>query len=302
VQHRARSGGARRALAALAAFVLLDACEKADPAQQQPTGRDAAPMPAFPERPESFPACSVRYAPRPELDSTPMCYVLGGTFEVAGLGAAKKDVLERVTIDDFLVDQREVTVDQFVAFLNATEPVPTCSWTADDPRHTPICNVMAMGPPPPFELRDGRFAVKAGREGVATHGIDAAHAEAYCRWAGKVMLTRAQWDRAARIDQAGRRLVYPWGDQPDWPRMNCDEKRCQDGFVEAAPPGSLRDVSPWGVLDMAGNVEELVHACESGACGFASAGVPFNGNPDWFGVFDTGYINPGLRCALRRPR
>ena len=90
-------------------------------------------------------------------------------------------------------------------------------------------------------------------------GVTWDEARAFCEFAGGRLPTDEEWERAARGGDARHR--FPWGRQYNdrlanhgrSPRGPDDV----DGFVYAAPVGSFPGgASPYGLLDMAGNVWE----------------------------------------------
>ena len=130
--------------------------------------------------------------------------------------------LHTVSVSAFEIDRTEVTQAAYTACVldGACQP-PGCDWSCDNTDFPASC-------------------------------VTWSQANAYCAWAQKRLPTEAEWEKAARGDQDGK---YPWGnDEPDCAKANMSG--CGD---QPKAVGSLADgASPYGALDMAGNMVELV--------------------------------------------
>jgi hypothetical protein len=150
-------------------------------------------------------------------DHGTMLLVPAGTF----LFGPKR---EARSIPAFYLDKHPVTNRQYEAFCRATGYRWPKYWT----------DVRFNGPEQPVV------------------GVSAADAVKYCRWVAKDLPTEEQWEKAARGTD-GR--AYPWGNDPPKDGVACwgrDPETGKTDPVKANP----KSASPFGVLDLAGNVWE----------------------------------------------
>ena len=180
--------------------------------------------------------CSAMCLPEgtPCPGSPDMVLVPAATFE---MGADSPDYaneapVHQVRLDAFCIGRDEVTVDAYRACVTAE------ACTAPHGRGQLGYNYDA-----------------AGKGDHPVNGVTWTQAVAYCAWLNERLPTEAEWELAARGTD-GR--LYPWGDaKPSaslaryW-AMNPNPRTTSP--VGSYPAG----VSPYGALDMAGNVWEWV--------------------------------------------
>jgi serine/threonine-protein kinase len=206
--------------------LILDALAK-DPAARPPSCAE------FRQRFDEALASLASRSHRPSADSLPpvvtgahgeqMVLVPEGTFLMTS-------GRRTVHLDAFYIDKHPVTNREFAVFIEVTGYRP-----AESDRFL-------------SHLRAGRVPKALEQHPVVyVSWIDA---RAYAQWAGKRLPSEAEWEKAARGTD-GRK--YPWG------RAGPGPGKANFGSREGgtAPVGSFPDgASPYGVLDMAGNVWE----------------------------------------------
>jgi formylglycine-generating enzyme required for sulfatase activity len=154
----------------------------------------------------------------------------------------------RDRLPGFFVDRCEVTNARYQLFLDwirRTNDHSKCDkLEGRDKDHTPT-----------FWKRSDNQDLRDPDRPVV--GVDYYDAFAYAAWAGKRLPTEAEWEKAARGTEG---FTYPWGNEwaDEEKRLNWGDLRATiDGYERTAPVGMFpTGASPYGCLDMSGNVTE----------------------------------------------
>ncbi len=129
----------------------------------------------------------------------------------------------KLSLKAFYIDKTEVTNEAYAKFVSVTSRKPPVDW------------------------KDGVMPAKKGKYPVTN--VSWFDASAYCKWKGGRLPTEQEWEKAARGTD-GR--IFPWGGDFDIKKLNTLGE-----YGGTTPVGKFADgASPYGVLDMAGNVQE----------------------------------------------
>jgi formylglycine-generating enzyme required for sulfatase activity len=167
----------------------------------------------------------------------------------------------RVNLDAFWIGKTEVTNAQYRAFIAAGGYADSSLWTEAGWEWREENDVTQP------DCWDDEDWNQPDHPVVCVSWYEAV---AYTRWLAREtglpvrLPTEAEWEKAARGTD-GR--IWPWGDEPpDGTRLNYCDVNCEydwkdesvdDGYPYTAPVGSYpAGASPYGALDMAGNVWE----------------------------------------------
>jgi formylglycine-generating enzyme required for sulfatase activity len=172
------------------------------------------------------------------IDNMVQMYVPAGNFTMGWEGGKLDEQPEhKVYLDAFWIDQTEITVGQYRMCVDAG----VCGHPKQGVHHMRNSSEMRRS----YYDNEGYFD-------YPVIFVNWSQAKTYCEWAGRRLPTEAEWEKAARGTD-GR--LYPWGnEEPNPSLLNFDGNIGDTTRVGSYPAGA----SPYGALDMAGNVWEWV--------------------------------------------
>jgi len=157
-----------------------------------------------------------------------MVHIPAGTFKM-GTNSVRTNDADRpvrdIHTDDFWIDKYPVTNAEYARFVIEKNYRPPLNWV------------------------DGKIPVNTEDRPVAL--VSWYNARDYCAWEGKRLPEEVEWEKAARGTDARR---WPWGNQMDVSRLNTYYNVGHSTSVFKYEHGA----SPYGVMDMAGNISEWV--------------------------------------------
>lgn len=174
---------------------------------------------------------TIRISPK---DGMTQIHIPAGTFTMGGMDVYRENDEQpphQVRLDSFWMDQVEVTNGMYELCVRAGVCLLPGEFRSDN--------------------REDYFGIPEFRDYPVVN-VTWFDADAYCKWAGRRLPTEAEWERAARGDDLRN---YPWGDEPP----NEFNSNSLNVVGDTTRVGSYTEgASPFGVLDMAGNVWEWV--------------------------------------------
>jgi formylglycine-generating enzyme required for sulfatase activity len=240
--------GGNQTLQAVAAMYQSGAAGAVAPASQPTTVRSASP--------------ATRVAPPIDFDWVPIPagkFLMGSDKQKDSLAYDDELPQHEVNLSTYRMARYPVTVAQFAQFVKATGYQTTAekqgsAWGWTGSNYEEIKGADWAHPRGP----ESDVKQKAEHPVTCVSWLDA---NEFCRWATSVLRaagqtvevrlpTEAEWEKAARGTD-GR--IYPWGNEaPDKARCNFNMDVGDTTPVGSYPTGK----SPYGVLEMAGNVWE----------------------------------------------
>ncbi len=202
----------------------------------------------------------------PQMIIIPEGYFLYGTTEDTRdkiFIPHNESAQKKIYCATFAIGKYEVTEIEYLQFVLDDGYETDRYWSAEEVRFRPR-----------YKIHKEKFMHQVQRNDqdsrLPVRGASWYEAEAYCNWLSEKtgifyhLPSDIQWEKAARGTDG---LLWPWGNEWEPTRCNWMDRRPGllgvepdgffDGYTQTAPVGSYPSgMSPYGCMDMAGNVQE----------------------------------------------
>jgi len=187
-----------------------------------------------------------RYRPKikDKFDKTMILIPAGNTIIGYNHGFPNEKPERVLFVDDFYMDETEVTQNEYNRFMDS------------------IGNQIPQHLLP--EGASGRYLTKpsfwmpmpsARTRNLPVVGVTWYQAYAYAKWIGKRLPTEIEWEKASRGEKGN---IFPWGN--NWNQEILSISHSSLAQIKT----NTKDLSPYGVFDLAGNVREWVVKSDEG--------------------------------------
>jgi serine/threonine-protein kinase len=156
-----------------------------------------------------------------------MKVIASGAFKMGrDAGSEYERPAHEVSVKAFFLDEKEVSNADYERFVQSGQRSAPKNWT------------------------DGK--IPAGETFFPVSNVSWFDADAYCRWLNKRLPTETEWEYAARGKE---NFLYPYGNE--WEPEYSSASPSPNDIGKLSNVGSYpKGASPFGILDMAGNVAE----------------------------------------------
>ena len=197
------------------------------------------------------------------IENKEMVFIPEGNFLMGSdKGLSNEAPLHKVFVKSFFIDKYPVTVGEYKEFVKATG----------------------------YKSEADNYRPQDFFDNLPITYVSWDDASAFAEWLGKRLPTEAEWEYAARGTD-GR--TWPWGNEWSFKKLASRE----GGYTEPVPAGKFpQGQSPFGVMDMAGNVWEWTSDKEQP---YPYKGPSSEGNLKIFKGGSWSHDKKYARCSMR---
>jgi formylglycine-generating enzyme required for sulfatase activity/uncharacterized caspase-like protein len=190
-------------------------------------------------------------------DGSQMVFVSSGQFKMGDDDTPEASPKHEADTGSYWIDKCEVTNGQFAKFVSAAGYKVTGTW---------------------------KQPASSSDETLPATSVSLVDARAYAAWCGKRLPTEAEWEKAARGTNGQR---FPYGNDFSASAQNVRST----GIFKPVAVGTFSEASPYGALDMLGNVAEW---CDTVFTLYPGSKMTLTGSSETYAIRGCSFSSPPL--------